>query len=104
MARDLDTTDALTCWLVIHRDFDADSTLGIWRRPAGYARSCEVLGSFVESVGGVRGKGASVPLYGARSLDQGIGRLSLSTMSAPPAGSLGFGDLRTRARASVVFG
>lgn len=89
-------------FLVIHRDFNADSTLSIWRRPAGYKRSCAVLEDFIDSVGGKRGGARGAPPYGARSLDQGIRRLSLSTMSAPSAESRAHRE-RMRARASVAF-
>ena len=96
-----ETWTFLTCWPVIHRDFDADSTLAIWRRPAGYKRACHVLENFIESVGGRRGSERGVPLYGARSLDHGIGRLSLSTMSAPSGGMQAHRELKTRARHSL---
>lgn len=48
-------------FLVIHRDFNADSTLSIWRRPAGYKRSCAVLEDFIDSVGGKRGGARGAP-------------------------------------------
>lgn len=86
---------------MIHRDFNADSTLSIWRRQAGYKRSCAVLEDFIDSVGGKRGGARGAP-HVARSLDQGIRRLSLSTMSAPSAESRAHRE-RMRARASVTF-
>lgn len=95
-----DTTDLR---IVIHRDFDADSTLAVWRRSAGYKRACHVLENFVESVGGRLGGARGVPLYGARSLDRGIGRLSLSTMSAPSGDMQVHRELRTRVRRSVTL-
>ena len=96
---------------VIHHDFDSEAVLAAWRRPRDYSRSCDILGHFIESVGGRQGGFRGVPLYRAHSLDQGIKRLSLSTMSAPSAGHIwppsawanqAPGSLRMRARASVA--
>ncbi|SPN98766.1 uncharacterized protein DNG_01807 [Cephalotrichum gorgonifer] len=92
----------LTLTTVIQRDFDSQSIVEMWRRPRGYSRSCDIVGHFLESVGGFPGGFREVPLYRPHSLDHCIKRLSLSTMSAPSSGQMWTSSSRTRTRTSVV--
>ena len=98
-------------YVVVNRDFDSDSILAVCRRPKGYSRSCDILSHFIESVGGQQGGFHGVPLYREHSINQGIKRLSLSTMSAPSTGHMWPpsawanqtpSSLRMRARASAA--